>query len=192
MSVYRRHTVGLLRRYFNMSVELGRLPNILGREFFRSHVKGHAAWFEDGVLFVHDVERCLQQLHPLDQLLIARCILQEYTHEEAARLLRCTRRTILNRLPDALDALTILFLERRLLIIEKPRVNTTARTPEEPPADATPTETPLAAAPTEPPLDGAHAGSQVEEQSAPEPGIIPDLSACGNLFVKPPAEAFCV
>ena len=35
---YRRRTVALLRRYARASVEVGRLPSLLGREFFRSRV----------------------------------------------------------------------------------------------------------------------------------------------------------
>ena len=32
--LYRQRTVGLLKRYLRMSVEVGRLPSLLGREFF--------------------------------------------------------------------------------------------------------------------------------------------------------------
>jgi hypothetical protein len=39
---YRRRTVALLRRYSRASIEVGRLPSLLGREFFRSRVTfGH-------------------------------------------------------------------------------------------------------------------------------------------------------
>jgi len=61
--LYRRRTVGLLKRYLRMSVEVGRLPSLLGREFFRTRVSRHqVGTFEDAVIFVHDVERSLQQL----------------------------------------------------------------------------------------------------------------------------------
>src|SRR5258705_9881184 len=56
--LYRERTVGMLRRYMRLSVEVGRLPSLLGREFFRTRVTSYSAsTFEDSVIFVHDVER---------------------------------------------------------------------------------------------------------------------------------------
>ncbi len=120
ISIYRKHCVALLRRYFSMSIEVGRLPAILGRELFTTRVEDfHVHSFEDTVLFVIDVERCLERLHPFDQELIAHIVLQEYTEEEAARLLHCTDRTIRRRLPDALDFLSDLFLRKDMLNINE-------------------------------------------------------------------------
>src|SRR6202140_5801004 len=34
--LYRDRTVGMLRRYLRLSIEVGRLPSLLGREFFRT------------------------------------------------------------------------------------------------------------------------------------------------------------
>src|SRR5438874_12809166 len=60
---YRHRTRALLRRYFYTSVEVGRLPSLLGRELFRSKVTSYRmSSFEDAVIFVHDVERALEQL----------------------------------------------------------------------------------------------------------------------------------
>jgi DNA-directed RNA polymerase specialized sigma24 family protein len=114
--LYRDRTVGLLRRYFRYSVELGRLPSLLGREFFRSRVTSYRMHsFEDAVIFVHDVERCLEKLDSFSQQLIARLALQEYTQAEAARLLHCSRRTVVRRYPEALDRLSRIFLKSELL-----------------------------------------------------------------------------
>ena len=74
------------------------------------------ASFEDAVIFVHDVEHCLEQLDEFSQKLIAKVVLQEYTQEEAARSLNCWRRTVGRRLPDALDQLSELFLTGGLLV----------------------------------------------------------------------------
>ncbi len=116
ISVYRDHCIALLRRYFCMAVEVGRLPAILGREFFRTRSRDyHVHSFENLVIFVIDVERCLNRLHPFDKELVARIILQEHSEEEAARLLHCTDRTIRRRLPDALDFLAELFLANGML-----------------------------------------------------------------------------
>jgi len=58
---YRRRTVALLRRYARASVEVGRLPSLLGREFFRSRVTSYTMRnFEDVVIFVADMEQAIQ------------------------------------------------------------------------------------------------------------------------------------
>ncbi len=114
--LYRDRMVAMLRRYFRLSLELGRLPSIPGGELFRAHVSSYRLHtFEDVVIFVHDVERCLQSLDRMEQALIARVVLQEYSQAEAAGLLGCTRRTVVRRLPLALDALSRIFLEKGLL-----------------------------------------------------------------------------
>src|SRR5437763_13912541 len=107
LSLYRARTTALLRRYFRMSIELGRLPNILGREFFRSKVSSYRiSTFEDVVILVHDVDRCLGRLEQFDQQLVASVVLEEYSHSEAAALLHVTRRTVTRRLTEALDLLS--------------------------------------------------------------------------------------
>src|SRR4051812_33828066 len=116
LSLYRARTTALLRRYFRMSIELGRLPNILGREFFRSKVSSYKmSTFEDVVILVHDVDRCLARLELFEQQLVARVVLEEYSHSEAAVVLHCTRRTVTRRLPEALDLLSKIFLETGVL-----------------------------------------------------------------------------
>src|SRR5579884_847796 len=109
--LYRDRTTALLRRYLYLSVEIGRLPSLLGREFFRARVSSyHVTTFEDAVIFVHDVETSLDRLDDFSQQLIARVVLQEYSEPETARLLHCSLRTVARRLPDALDHLTAIFL----------------------------------------------------------------------------------
>ena len=59
LSAYHDRTIALLRRYFRMSLEIGRMPSVLGREVFRARVTSYRVQtFEDAVIFVHDVERC--------------------------------------------------------------------------------------------------------------------------------------
>jgi DNA-directed RNA polymerase specialized sigma24 family protein len=123
--LYRERTIGLLKRYGRLSVEVGRLPSILGGEFFRAKVTSyHVATFEDVVIFVHDVERSLEKLDELERELIAKIVLEEYSQEEAARLLGCADRTVRRRFPEALDRLSEIFLRGRLLnrIPRNPRV----------------------------------------------------------------------
>ncbi len=114
--LYRKRTVGLLRRYMRFSIETGRLPSFVGREFFRAKVTYYTATtFEDRVIFVRDVEKCLNRLEGWDQQLIARIILQEYGHEQAARILHCSRSKVARRLPEVLDLLSEDFLRVGLL-----------------------------------------------------------------------------
>jgi len=114
--IYRKRTVGLLRRYMRFSLETGRLPSLVGREFFRARVTYYkTATFEDRVILVRDVEKSLDRLEYWDQQLIARIILQEYSQEQAARILHCGLRTIERRLPQVLDLLSEDFLRVGLL-----------------------------------------------------------------------------
>ncbi len=114
--LYRERTVGLLKRYQRLSVEVGRLPSLLGREFFRTKVTAyHVYTFEDAVIFVHDVERALAKLEEFEQQLIEKMVFQEYTQREAAKLLGCWRRTVGRRFPETLDRLSEIFLRAGLL-----------------------------------------------------------------------------
>jgi hypothetical protein len=116
VAFYRKYTEGLLRRYVRLSMEAGRAPSLLGREMFRGKVTNYSVQgFDDVVIFVHDVERCLEELDEAQQHLIRRIALQEFTQEETASLLELPLRTVHRRYADALDELTEIFLERRLL-----------------------------------------------------------------------------
>ncbi len=113
LALYRGTTLGLLRFYFRVSVETGRLPSLLGRECFRSRLTSYRAQsFEDAVIFVHDLERCLEELGDFEKELVARIVFQEYTQEETAGLLGCTCRTVERRFPETLDLLSAILLER--------------------------------------------------------------------------------
>lgn len=115
--LYRERTVGLLKRYFRLSIEVGRLPSLLGREFFRTRVTSYrVATFEDVVIFVHDMERSLEKLGEFERKLIAKIVFHEFSHEEAARVLGCWRRTLERRFANALDRLSAIFLSGGLLV----------------------------------------------------------------------------
>ena len=120
--MYRGRTVGLLRKYICFSLETGRLPSFIGREFFRTKVTCYSTTtFEDRVIFVRDVEKSLERLEYWDQQLIARIILQEYEQEQAARILHCGLRTVERRLPQVLDLLSEDFLRVGLLAEGPPK-----------------------------------------------------------------------
>jgi hypothetical protein len=114
--IYRGRTVGMLRRYMRYSIETGRLPSLLGREFFRSKVTSYTVvTFEDRVIFVHDMERCLEKLDEFGRQLIARYILQEHDRWATARLLNCNEKTIRRLAPVVLDQLSEILLEVGLM-----------------------------------------------------------------------------
>ena len=115
-SAYRGRSMSLLRRYFRMSLDIGRLPSFLGREFFRARVSSyHVHSFEDVVILVHDVENCLARLDDFSRSLVARVVFQDYTWDETAVLMNCSRRTVARRFTRALDLLSEIFLEVGLL-----------------------------------------------------------------------------
>lgn len=122
LAFYRKYTEALLRRYAHMSLELARVPSMLGKEMFRGKVTNYVVHgFDDVVIFVHDVEKCLAELNPKHQQLIERIAVQEYTLGEAAGLMGGPPLWKLHRqYSDALDALTEMFLDRKLLEPLKP------------------------------------------------------------------------
>lgn len=116
LAFYRKYTEGMLRRYMYRSMEIGKVPSLLGDFSFRgksSNRKGYT--FEDSVIFVYDVERCLTGLNSLERELVGRIALQEYTLAETSALTGMTIRTVVRRYEEALDRLTRVFLRRELL-----------------------------------------------------------------------------
>jgi len=114
--LYRERTVAILRRYMRLSIEVGRMPSLLRREFFRTRVTAYkSSTFEDSAIFVHDVERSLEELSEFEKKLIAKVVLQRYSKEEAGRLLGCGYRTVERLLPETLDRVSEIFLKRGIL-----------------------------------------------------------------------------
>lgn len=114
--IYRARTVTMLRRYMQYSIETGRLPSILGREFFRAKVTSYTVvTFEDRVIFVHDMETCLSRLDEFSRQLIARHILQEHDRWATAKLLHCSERSVRRYTPVVLDLLSEILLDVGLL-----------------------------------------------------------------------------
>ncbi len=113
---YRTYTEAMLRRYGVLSMESGRVPSMLGREMFRGKVTSYRVHaFDDVIIFCHDVEQCVRQLLPEQQRLIHRIGVQEYTFGEAAGMFGMSLRSVQRRYHEAVDELTTIFLERKLL-----------------------------------------------------------------------------
>jgi len=116
LAFYRKYTEGMLRRYMRLSMETGRVPSLIGQPMFRGRVTSYRVRsFEDVVIFVHDVETCLKRLDSRSRELIARISLQEYTQGETAGLTGMSLRSVVRHYADALDKLTVIFLEMELL-----------------------------------------------------------------------------
>jgi hypothetical protein len=118
LAFYRKHTEKILRRYLYASMQVGRAPSILSDPVGRGWASSRPIrTFEDAVIFVLDVERCLERLRPLDRQILSRVVLQEYTQAETAVLLGMSTRTISYKLPQSLDRLTEQLLATGLLVL---------------------------------------------------------------------------
>jgi hypothetical protein len=118
VAFYRKHTERMLRRYLYASMQVGRSPSILGDPVGRGWVSSRPVkTFEDAVIFVLDIEKCLSTLDSLDRQMLSRIVIQEYTQAEAAQLLGMSLRTISYKFPLALDKLTEKLLETEILVI---------------------------------------------------------------------------
>ena len=118
LAFYRRHTESLLRRYLYASMQVGRAPSILGDSVGRGWASSRPVrTFEDAVIFVLDVEKCLNKLPLLDREILSRVVLQEYTQVEVAGMLGMAIRTMGYKYPLALDRLTEKLLAASLLVL---------------------------------------------------------------------------
>lgn len=118
VAFYRKYTENTLRRYLYASMQVGRTPSILGNPVGRGWVSSRPVRsFEDALIFVLDVERCLEQLDPLQRLILSRIVLQDYTQAEAAGMLGMAPRTAGYKLGQALDCLTEKLLASDLLLV---------------------------------------------------------------------------
>ncbi len=120
LAFYRKHTESLLRRYLYASMQVGRAPSILSDPVGRGWASSRPIrTFEDAVIFVLDIEKCLNRLSLLDRKMLGRVVLQEYTQVEAAGMLGIGVRTISYKFPLALDRLTEKLLEAGLLVLPR-------------------------------------------------------------------------
>jgi hypothetical protein len=116
MPAYRPYTRALLRRYFRIAIDVGRLPSILGGLCFRARVSSYRLHtFEDAVIFVHDVERVFDRIERHYMEIIAGVVLLEYSIPEAALRLGITVQRAERRYSAALDSLSAVLLEVGLL-----------------------------------------------------------------------------
>lgn len=118
LAFYRRHTEKTLRRYLYASILVGRAPTILKEPLSRGWASSRPVkTFEDAVIFLLDIERCLDQLNSLDKQVLCKVVVQDYTQAEAASLLGMSSRSMSERYPQAIDRLTRILLDADLLVL---------------------------------------------------------------------------
>jgi hypothetical protein len=118
LAFYRKHTEKTLRRYLYASILVGRAPTILREPLSRGWASSRPVkTFEDAVIFVLDIERCLDHLNYLDRQILGKVVLQDYTQAETAVLLGMSSRSMSVRYPEAIDRLTRILLDADLLIL---------------------------------------------------------------------------
>lgn len=119
IAFYRKRTELLLKRYMLVSLQTGRVPSMLGNCVFRGKASSYRMRsFEDAVIFLFDIEKCLKKIDPFGRELIARIALQEYTREEAAQLIGQSTRTIVRKYAETIDILSRIFLDMELLEVD--------------------------------------------------------------------------
>ena len=118
---FRSQALGIVRHFFEIASQIGRLPSIMGREFFRAKVSHHAVpSFEEQAIFVLDVEAALARLNERDGELVALVGLFRYSMDDVAKMLGRSRSYVAQHFADSLDQLAKTFLEIGLLREDRP------------------------------------------------------------------------
>lgn len=113
---YRYETVAMLQKYFNISLALGRLPSMLGGEMFRSKITSYrVSTFEDLAIYVVDMSACIDRLREAARKFISLHVFQDYSIDEAALKMGCSRSTAWRVYSDALDEMSEILLRFGLL-----------------------------------------------------------------------------
>ncbi|MDR3748503.1 MAG: hypothetical protein P4M04_10160 [Acidobacteriota bacterium] len=116
MVCFRGQTLSLVRHFFELSCQVGRLPSLPGREFFRARVSHHAIpSFEEQVVFVRNMQLGLERLSEEHAEMITLVGLYDLSREEVAEMLHCSRSWVYDHFACALDALSEIFPQARLL-----------------------------------------------------------------------------
>jgi RNA polymerase sigma factor (sigma-70 family) len=121
MLCFRGQTLALIRHYFEISSQVGRVSSLLGREFFRSRVSHHAIpSFEEQAIFVRDVELCLEKLGVDQREVLTLLGLYDYSYDEVSQMMHCSRTLVRQWFNQGLDCLSEIFLKAKLLRENRP------------------------------------------------------------------------
>jgi hypothetical protein len=133
---FRGQTLAIIRHYFELSSQVGRLPSLLGREFFRARVSHHSIpSFEDQAVFSCDMELCLARLSDHHAEVVTLVGLYDFSIEEVAEMLHRSAFGVRRWFWEAVDALAEIFLQAGILSDARPdrrqRQATASRLPAE-------------------------------------------------------------
>ena len=121
MLCFRGQTLAIMRHFFELSCQVGRLPSLLGREFFRAKVSHHSIpSFEEQAVFARNVELCLARLSDEDAEMIRLIGLYDFSRDEISEMLRCTKAWVHQHVAQAVDSLSEIFLQAGLLSEGRP------------------------------------------------------------------------
>jgi hypothetical protein len=116
IAFYRKYTEGMLRRYLQLSMGGGRTASLLRRGALGGEITNYSVQNFEGVsIFCVDVELCLKKLTPMERALLKRIAIQQYSFVESAAAFGLCLRTCKQRYYEAVDRLTSIFLETRIL-----------------------------------------------------------------------------
>ena len=116
-SIFRKATLRLLRYYFKLSLDYGRIPSVLGGEVMRSRVS-HAKMYtiEDETIFLHDMNRCMEQeLGEMELKILALVVFMDHTFEQTGAILQYSEKQVRRIFPNVIDRLARAFFEREFL-----------------------------------------------------------------------------
>ncbi len=121
MLCFRGQTLALVRHFFELSCQVGRIPSLLGREFFRARVSHRKIpSFEDQAVFARDVELCVARLTDDHAEIITLVGLYDFSYDEVAEMLHGSRTAIHRQFSEAIDALSEILLEAGILDETRP------------------------------------------------------------------------
>ena len=121
MLCFRSQTLAMVRHFFELSCQVGRLPSLLGREFFRARVSHHSIpSFEEQIVFARDVELCLNRLSDDHAEIVTLIGLYDFSLDEVGEMLRYSKTAVHRWFWEALDCLSEIFLRAGLLSEERP------------------------------------------------------------------------
>ncbi|MFZ0312551.1 MAG: hypothetical protein WAL85_07580, partial [Candidatus Korobacteraceae bacterium] len=116
MLCFRSQTLAMMRHFFELSCQVGRLPSLLGREFFRARVSHHSIpSFEEQIVFARDVELCLNRLSDDHAEIVTLIGLYDFSLDEVGEMLRYSKTAVHRWFWEALDCLSEIFLRAGLL-----------------------------------------------------------------------------
>ena len=121
MLCFRSQTLAMVRHFFELSCQVGRLPSLLGREFFRARVSHHSIpSFEEQIVFARDVELCLNRLSDHHAEIVTLIGLYDFSLDEVGEMLRYSKTAVHRWFWEALDCLSEIFLRAGLLSEQHP------------------------------------------------------------------------